>query len=623
MPDQLDTEPGTDPAPPPAPAPPEQAGTVVEPETLSARTRVGVWLSRLGRLLRHEWTLVCLGSLLVAGFFTWPTLAHPFSTMPQDLGDPPLQAWQVAWVGHALLHDPLNLWNANGFYPEKLTLAYSDSLLGYAPAGFLGNGFEWAVFRYNLLFVFAYALAFAGAYFLLRQLGSGRLGGVVAGLAFGFAPWRVAHDGHLNVLSTGGIALSLAMLARGHDWKLYRGVAGDSGERHFRPGWALAGWLVATWQISLGFGLGIPFGYFLACAGLVAAAGYVLSWLIRRRRPPFPRRLLIMDAAGVAILGVVTVLMALPYLRVAEHIVSARRTADNIDQFSVPFRGLFVAHGNNWLWGDKHAAIRDQVGGGESALLPGFFLICLAIAGTYYSVWRPYQRFLLALGTALSVILTLGTHFGDGDPGYLTLFRLLPGWDAMRTPGRLVVWTTLLLAALAAGFLTALTRLAAELKAGEGDGRRLAHPMLLSAGVSLLALVLLLPVVVEGKSKTEHPDVWTPPAAMHNLPGPALVMPPEGWLESNVLLWSADGFPQVANGSSGVTPDSQNETKEKTKSFPDAASVAYLRQIGVKTVLWDAAFGPGSAWGDVPFRPVDGLGITKEQIGNDLVFHLN
>ena len=42
--------------------------------------------------------------------------------------------------------------------------------------------------------------------------------------------------------------------------------------RHgYRPerrhaGWALAGWLVAAWQLSLGFGIGLPFAYVLAAA---------------------------------------------------------------------------------------------------------------------------------------------------------------------------------------------------------------------------------------------------------------------------------------------------------------------------------------------------------------------
>ena len=39
------------------------------------------------------------------------------SRISPDLGDPVRTAWQIAWVGHAMLHDPLHLFNSNAFYP--------------------------------------------------------------------------------------------------------------------------------------------------------------------------------------------------------------------------------------------------------------------------------------------------------------------------------------------------------------------------------------------------------------------------------------------------------------------------------------------------------------------------
>ena len=154
-----------------------------------------------------------------------------------------MQAWEVAWGGHALRHQPLDYFQANTFWPLRNSLAFSDALAGYAPAGLVGDGFEAAIARYNLLFLFAYALAFAGAYLLARQLGAGRAGAAVAGAAFAYAPWRLEQDGHLHVLSSGGIPLSLFLLVRG-----YRSRA---------PGTVLAGWLVAAWQLRLGFTLGL------------------------------------------------------------------------------------------------------------------------------------------------------------------------------------------------------------------------------------------------------------------------------------------------------------------------------------------------------------------------------
>jgi hypothetical protein len=68
-----------------------------------------------------------------------------------------------------------NLWHTNAFHPERFTLAYSDSLLGYAPAGVIGSGPTAAVARYNVLLVLAFALASIGGYALVRQLGGSRV----------------------------------------------------------------------------------------------------------------------------------------------------------------------------------------------------------------------------------------------------------------------------------------------------------------------------------------------------------------------------------------------------------------------------------------------------------------
>jgi hypothetical protein len=79
----------------------------------------------------------------------------------------------------------------------------------------------------------------------------------------------------------------------------------------------------------------------------------------------------------------------------------------------------------------------------------------------------------------------------------------------------------------------------------------------------------------------------------------------------------------VANGVSGVSPPSLENLRVAAATFPDAGSVNYLRQLGITKVVWLAYFGGGSeTWADVPNRPIDGLGITREEINGDLVFRL-
>ena len=222
------------------------------------------------RVTARELVVLVAGACLLAVVMHWPLVLHLGDNIPKDLGDPLPQSWQVAWDGHALAHQPLDFFQSNQFWPLEDTLAFSDALVGYAPAGLLGSGAEAAVFRYDLLFLFAYALAFAGAYLLARELGLGRGGAAVAGAAFAFAPFRLEQDGHMQVISSGGIPLAFAL--------------GLHGYRFRRPAWVVAGWAVAAWQLSVGFTLGLPLAYLLATIWVIAA----VVWLRMGRPTPRP-----------------------------------------------------------------------------------------------------------------------------------------------------------------------------------------------------------------------------------------------------------------------------------------------------------------------------------------------
>ncbi len=222
----------------------------------------------------REVGLAALGACLLAIVMTWPLIWHLGSTVPRDIGDPLAEAWQPAWGGHALLHQPLHFFDANRFWPTKYSLAFGDALIGYAPAGLIGSGPHAAMVRYDLLFIFAYALAFFGAYLLARELGLGPVGAVIAGAAFAYAPYRLEQDGHLQVISSGGIPLAAAFAVRGI--------------RRRSHWWIFWAWIVAAWQLSIGWALGLPFAYGIAGAVLIG----VIAWLVRGR-PPVPRRMIV------------------------------------------------------------------------------------------------------------------------------------------------------------------------------------------------------------------------------------------------------------------------------------------------------------------------------------------
>lgn len=576
-------------------------------------TRAGRVARAVGRFLAHEWTLAVLGSLALAVAMTWPTLRYPRYTLPQDYWDPSLQAWQMAWTGHALLTDPGRLLHSNAFFPERWSFVFSDTLLGYAPAGMIGSGPEAALLRYNIMFVLAHALATFGAYALARQLGAGRIGAAVAGVTYTYAPWLLAQAGHLHVVSNGGIPLALAMLARGHGWSLRHGYRPE--KRRVR--WVYAGWLVAAWQLSLGFGIGLPFAYVLAGIGLVATITWVLRrWVVRPVRRPFGRRLFAADAVGGLIFAAVGGLLALPYFTVAKLHPQAERTLDDLAWYSPPATGFLTAPAESRVWGDLHEGARSTLPWHpEMTLLPGYVLYALALGGLFFSVWRVRHRLLLLAGVVVSMVLAMGTEFFDGRFTLVPLFEHVPGWNGLRTPGRLMLWATLLLGLLAAGSVSAFASRVRKISAAR-------IPSWPNPWLRLATLLPLLLVTVEGLNRTPHPVVPVQPEAMRTVDGPLLVLPSDQSHDQPVMLWSTTRFQDIVNGGSGFTPTLLEDVREVTTAFPDQASVEYLRTLGVRNVLIPRDLVAGTPWEISIDAPVDGLGITREEIGDVVVYRL-
>ncbi|MGC4859897.1 hypothetical protein [Micromonospora sp. DT41] len=581
--------------------------------TPSRLTRASRAVGRaVGRFLVHEWTLASLAAAALAMLMTWPTLRYPRYTLPQDYWDPSLQAWQMAWSGHILLTEPARLWQSNTFFPELWSFAFSDTLLGYAPAGMLGSGPEDAVLRYNIMFVLAHALATLGAYALARQLGAGRIGSAVAGVAYTYAPWLLAQAGHLHVLSNGGIPLALAMLARGHGWSLRYGYRPE--RRH--DGWVYAGWLVAAWQISLGFGIGLPFAYILAGGVVVTAVLFVVRRLRTGRALPFGRRLFVADLVGGAFFAGVGLLMAYPYFKVTELHPYAERSIDDIRMYSPPVSGFVTAPAESRIWGGLHEGARGALPWHpEMTLLPGFVLYALAAGGLLFSVWRLRHRLLLLAGVLVTMAFAMGTRFFGGSFTYGLLFEHAPGWNALRTPGRLMLWTTLLLALLAAGAVTALTDRVRELAA-----QRI--PSWPGPWLRLATLLPLLLVIAEGLNATPHQVVPTQPAAMRTAEGPVLVLPSSQNQDQHVMLWSTRGFPDVVNGGSGFTPRQLDDVRRVSQSFPDQTSVDYLRTLGVRTVVLLRGQVVGTPWEITIDAPVESLDISRQEVGDAVVYRL-
>ena len=90
---------------------------------------------------RTECLLVVAGFALLAVVLTWPLALHLGSLGYRlDNGDGLFSVWNVAWVAHAVTSAPTTVFDANIFYPQRWTLAYSELNLF---AGALGSPVYW------------------------------------------------------------------------------------------------------------------------------------------------------------------------------------------------------------------------------------------------------------------------------------------------------------------------------------------------------------------------------------------------------------------------------------------------------------------------------------------------
>ena len=499
--------------------------------------------------------------------------------VPSDLGDPLLQAWQVAWDGHALARAPGDLWDSNTFHPLPDSLAFSDALLGYAPAGLVGTGPDAAVLRYVVLWLVAHVLSVWGAYLLARQLGCSPVAAAVCAVGWGVAPWRVAQQGHLHVLSLGGLPLTAALLLRAHAGLLRPGAPASVRPGRVRAAWGALAWSVACWQLSLGFAVGLPGAYALAAVAGVAAVRAALRAVgddpsSRRRRWREARPVLAVDALGAAAFGAVGLLLAQPYLRVAEAFPQARRSVGDLEIWSPPLSGFVTPHARSLLLGDVTSVWRDtgrHVGEHDVGL--GFVLVLLAVVGTAASRrWSAGRRLGLA---ALAVALVwLGAGTTVPLQPYVWVFEHLPGWQGIRTPGRLVVLAGLLVALLAAAGTDALL------------DRARAAPRRPAGVVVAAALLLPAPVLAEGLADVPAPAAPEAPTDLAALPAPIYVAQPGAVRDVRVMYWSTDGFPAVANGLSGFFPSTVTEARERVARLDAADGAAWFRdELGVRTVV--------------------------------------
>ena len=247
---------------------------------------------------RGQILLVGLFFFLLSLLFTYPIWTRPNSFLNEVL-DTALNTWILAWDAHAMLHKPLELFNANIFFPHERTLAFSENMLAsaipVAPLNWLGM----PVLAYNVVLFSSFVLSGVGATLWVRAISGSLFAGLVAGFIWAFAPIKFDHLAHLQLLTSQWIPFTLLAIVRYF----------DSGERRYA---VAAGGL---------FGLQYLSGIYMGLMFLPFAVIYAALLCVHRRAAGHEiagRRLLRDGVVALAIAAVLILPVSLPYMWVNE-----------------------------------------------------------------------------------------------------------------------------------------------------------------------------------------------------------------------------------------------------------------------------------------------------------------
>jgi hypothetical protein len=482
--------------------------------------------------------------LLVAGAWavmTWPQVTG-MSCLVSDRGDPYMKIWQLSWVSHQLLADPLHLYDANIFFPEARTLAYSDAMIGpsivAAPLGWFGVG---DVLVFNLLFAAGLILSGVAMFALVRRLTGDWPAAIFAALAYAFLPYRFGHYAHLELQFTWGIPLALLAAHR----------VFETGR--LRDGVLLG--LVVGFQATCSLYYAAYLGVFLVAVGAVL-------W----RGSPRPARSARALAAGVMVASLCAWPVLMPH--VANRASVGERDRDAIEVYSATPSSYIAAPGRNWLYG---AALAD-FGEHEKRLFAGFLLVAVALVGAW--PLRSVPRLAYVAGS----ILAFDASLGSNGLLYPVLFDFVPGFRGFRVPARFGVLTATGLVVLAGYGVARL-------------GSRARTPRARGAVVALLAAGLLLeyrsfPVALVETPRTPPPvSTW-----LARLPQTVIAeVPAYEEADFSYMFWSRLHWHRLVNGQSGFFPPWYRDFEIASGQFPVPASIAFLRSRGVRHVIVHAS----------------------------------
>jgi hypothetical protein len=505
----------------------------------------------LHRSAALELALVVAGFAVLTAILTYPLVVHlgTLGYKPNQVGDAQYSIWNVAWVAHALITNPLHVLDANIFFPYPRALIFSEANL---VAGALavpvytltGNPFA----AHNSAVLLSFVLSGTGTYYLVRYLTSDRRAAIIAGAAFAFCPYVFGHLPHIQLLMTAGIPFSLLAFHRLAD----------------KPG------------AGRGVGLGVAMGLQgLACAYYAVFVALLIgfavlftavangSWRSRRY----------WQAIAVAALVSSAVVFPLfwAYLSLQRDTGFGRELGESAN-YSAAWSSYLIS--SSWASGWVYLRLRQNLALAPytDQLFPGMvaaiFGGCAIVLG-----WKAggRTRRLTVLYVTI-VVLAIWESLGP-RAGLYSVSYALPGFSFLRAPSRFGIVVAFGLSVLAGFAVATLLRNAAR------------------AGV--VAAALLIGTIAEQATPIPLTRIDPISPAYYLLAsqpdGALLEMPPlsRAFTRTPYMINSTAHWKPLVNAYSDFIPDRLTNELGTLAGFPSAASFELLRRDGIRYVAFD------------------------------------
>ncbi|MDP3716795.1 MAG: hypothetical protein Q8T13_03410 [Acidobacteriota bacterium] len=491
----------------------------------------------------------------------YPVSLSPATTLLADNPDTHLFLWTLGWNVHAAIAQPLAIFDANIYFPNPNTLAYSENLLGSAalaaPVIWLtGN----LVLALNLVQLATCVLCGVGAYLLARRVGISALGATLCGIVFLAAPPRFFRIGQLHLTAVQWLPFGLAFL---HAYL-------DHGRRRDLR---LAAGFYTLQAFTSGHG---------AVFMTVAMAGLIAYRLALGESLALGRRLRDFGLGGLALVAPLVALLV-PY-RMAQRDIGLKRSLENW----LPTPESYLASPSH-----LHQYLRTLVSDvnfndlASAWLFPGVMVVVFALIALVprptvtEQGWRARLRHNPAPFYFLLAVIAVWI-FVPAPVGLWPHLYDWPGLNFIRVPSRFMILVMLALGVL---FGVGFDRLFAR----RGPASR-------AVGATVLALLLLAEYASMPLAHVRY-AVEIPPIDrwLNTLPKPFAIaevpVPSLGDLgayerhQTMAMLHATAHWQKTVHGYSGIRPALHERLNQELTAFPDATSLASLRQLGVQYVV--------------------------------------